>query len=193
MKKILGFILVGVLFASTTAFATSKIFPDVPADAWYAKAVNDLSANGIISGYPDGTFKPENPINRAEVTAMLSKYDEYQSSKIDDLLITRFQGFMTAQKQFANLSDVPDFYKGLLTLAGMGIKCTEKRTADMALASLVENIGTLPTGWSIRINKRPSSATTPYYVYYDGGSVQVDIGGGKFTDIDGIPQWCGPY
>ncbi|MFA6520950.1 MAG: S-layer homology domain-containing protein [Candidatus Gracilibacteria bacterium] len=184
MKKILGFILIGALFASTTAFAALKIFPDVPADAWYAKAVNSLSFNGVISGYPDGTFKPDNNINRAEVAAILSKYDEYQTKKIDDLLITRFQGFMTAQKQFANLSDVPEFFKGLLTLAGMGLKCTENKTADMVRASLVEGIGTLPTGWAIYSLPRGDFAA--HYVNYTVTMPEGELG-------EYIDEWCGPY
>ena len=36
----------------------AKAFTDVPANQWYAKAVMTLAGKGVISGYPDGTFKP---------------------------------------------------------------------------------------------------------------------------------------
>ena len=49
----------------------AKPFPDVPASAWYAEAVNGLSARGIVNGYPDGSFKPEQTATRAEVAVML--------------------------------------------------------------------------------------------------------------------------
>ena len=49
----------------------AKPFPDVPASAWYAEAVNELAARGIVNGYPDGTFKPEQTATRAEVAVML--------------------------------------------------------------------------------------------------------------------------
>lgn len=41
-------------------------FPDVPRDAWFAPFVCVAKTKGIISGYPDGTFKPENNISFAE-------------------------------------------------------------------------------------------------------------------------------
>ena len=45
-------------------------FSDVPADAWYAKAVNTLASLGMLGGYPDGTFRPDAPITRAEFAAI---------------------------------------------------------------------------------------------------------------------------
>lgn len=48
----------------------TKSFSDVPSDAWYAKAVNTLSSLGMLGGYPDGTFRPDAPITRAEFSAI---------------------------------------------------------------------------------------------------------------------------
>ena len=42
----------------------------------YEEAVKKLLADGVVSGYGDGSFKPENPITRAEVCAMLIKAGE---------------------------------------------------------------------------------------------------------------------
>ena len=53
----------------------SSQFSDVDNSAWYAQAVNYLAKYGVISGYQDGTFKPGNPITRAEFTAIASKFD----------------------------------------------------------------------------------------------------------------------
>ena len=44
----------------------TKTFTDVPADAWYADAVNTLASLGMLGGYPDGTFQPNRTITRAE-------------------------------------------------------------------------------------------------------------------------------
>ena len=44
----------------------TKTFTDVPADAWYADAVNTLASLGMLGGYPDGTFQPDRTITRAE-------------------------------------------------------------------------------------------------------------------------------
>jgi len=40
---------------------------------WAQEAMQQLSARGIISGYPDGTFRPDNPITRAEFLVMLMR------------------------------------------------------------------------------------------------------------------------
>lgn len=45
---------------------TTVAFSDVPANAWYAKAVNTLASLGMVTGYPDGTFHPDASITRAE-------------------------------------------------------------------------------------------------------------------------------
>ena len=52
----------------------TKAFTDVPANQWYAKAVMTLAGKGVISGYPDGTFKPNAPITRAEFVTMAMNF-----------------------------------------------------------------------------------------------------------------------
>lgn len=55
-------------------------YSDVPDTAWYAAAVSTLSKMGGISGYPDGTFRPNAPITRAEFAAMIARFDETAKS-----------------------------------------------------------------------------------------------------------------
>ena len=50
-------------------------FTDVSNDAWYCSAVSTLSAMGIISGYPDTTFRPNASITRAEFAAIATRFD----------------------------------------------------------------------------------------------------------------------
>ena len=47
-------------------------FSDV--DGWYKDAVNFISEKGLMNGYSDGTFKPNNEMTRAEFATMISKY-----------------------------------------------------------------------------------------------------------------------
>ena len=51
-------------------------FKDVPDTHWAYKAIEELSEKGIINGYEDGTFKPDAPITRAEVAAIISRLKE---------------------------------------------------------------------------------------------------------------------
>lgn len=47
-----------------------KIFPDVAANHWAAAQIKELSQAGVIVGYPDGTFKPDDNVTRAEFACM---------------------------------------------------------------------------------------------------------------------------
>ena len=49
------------------------VFTDVPIDAWYAPAIEALHAAGVVAGYPDGTFRPHQPVNRAQMAALLAR------------------------------------------------------------------------------------------------------------------------
>jgi hypothetical protein len=46
-------------------------FTDVPSDFWALPFISEMSARGIISGFDDQTFRPNQPITRAEFAAML--------------------------------------------------------------------------------------------------------------------------
>lgn len=54
----------------TTEFI--PIFPDIKSFYWYAKYVIYAAKNGIVNGYEDGTFGPDNSITRAEVAKIVS-------------------------------------------------------------------------------------------------------------------------
>lgn len=51
-------------------FTIVKGCTDVSSDFWASQSILGLSEAGIINGYPDSTFKPENPVTRAEFTKM---------------------------------------------------------------------------------------------------------------------------
>jgi uncharacterized repeat protein (TIGR02543 family) len=52
---------------------TTSSFNDIPTGAWYTGAVEAIKANGITSGYSDGTFKPQQNITRAEFVTLIAK------------------------------------------------------------------------------------------------------------------------
>jgi len=56
-------------------------FSDVTDTAWYSQSVKYLTSINIVKGYPDGTFKPDNPITRAEFATMISGFDKLEPSK----------------------------------------------------------------------------------------------------------------
>jgi len=50
-------------------------YSDVAATSWYNTAVSTLSSMGIITGYPDGTFRPNAAITRAEFAAIAARFN----------------------------------------------------------------------------------------------------------------------
>ena len=51
-------------------------YTDVKAGDWFNNAVSTLSNAGIINGYPDGTFRPNAPITRAEMAKVIAMFAE---------------------------------------------------------------------------------------------------------------------
>ena len=63
-----------LLGLDTFASAAEPAFTDTPS-SWYNKAINAAVQRGIMKGYPDGSFRPNAPITRAEFTQMISTID----------------------------------------------------------------------------------------------------------------------
>lgn len=60
------------------AVGTTSTFTDVPEGRYYANAVDWAAANGIIAGYSEQTFGPEDAITREQLAAVLYRYAEYK-------------------------------------------------------------------------------------------------------------------
>jgi len=66
-----GALLSLLLLLTPTLVSAQQSFSDLPEDHYAFSAVEFLKENGIISGYSDGTFKPEKKVNRAEALKIL--------------------------------------------------------------------------------------------------------------------------
>ncbi len=72
MKKILALAAVAALTAGVSAYAANP-FSDVTPDDWAYAAVSDLSVQGVVEGYPDGTFKGERNMTRYELAQIVAR------------------------------------------------------------------------------------------------------------------------
>ena len=91
MKKILAMAAAAALSLGASAMAANP-FADVSTSDWAYQAVSDLSDQGIVEGYPDGTFKGQTNITRYEmaqiIARLMAKEDQYnaeQRATIDKL------------------------------------------------------------------------------------------------------------
>ena len=58
----------------TQYWSQTNGYSDVPGNKWYNNAISTLTNMGIICGYPDGTFRPDAPITRAELTKIAAGF-----------------------------------------------------------------------------------------------------------------------
>ena len=61
-------------------WATENRYSDVSAGRWYYNAVSTMTRAGIVNGYPDGTFRPNAPITRAEMAKIIALFAKLDKS-----------------------------------------------------------------------------------------------------------------
>ena len=84
MRKILISMVAAILFLAFAIPAFAGPFSDVPSDHWAYRAVNHLQQEGVIVGYPDGTFKGDNLFTRYEMAMVVARIYDQLSDMIDN-------------------------------------------------------------------------------------------------------------
>lgn len=85
-RWLLSFIMMFILLFAFPQFAvgSQEDFSDVPTDHWALKSIQLAAQQGIVNGYPDGTFRPDDPVKEAEFLAMLLRaYPEIELPKVN--------------------------------------------------------------------------------------------------------------
>lgn len=97
LKKVIALVCtLALVITSVSVVSFAEAYTDVTESSAYYEAVESLSKLGIVTGYEDGTYKPEETVTRAEMAA----------------LIARIQGYEETAKANANtvFTDVPSTY-----------------------------------------------------------------------------------
>ena len=68
-----------------TAQNSTNPFRDVPPNSWAYQAVQQLHADGLIQGYPDGYFKGNRPLTRYEIAVLTQRALEYTERQLADV------------------------------------------------------------------------------------------------------------
>ena len=76
--------------------ASGNSFSDVSEDAYYAGAVAWAVEQGIVNGYENGAFRPEKPVTREELAAILYRYGRYQGRDMTER--TALSGYVDAEQ-----------------------------------------------------------------------------------------------
>ncbi len=75
------------------AFTNDNIFTDVEDGSWYEKAVVWANGSGIVLGYGDGIFGPDDPVTREQMAAILYRYAQYRGYDVTIDENTKFTSF----------------------------------------------------------------------------------------------------
>ena len=62
----------------------SNVFPDVPSGQWYSDGITWASKNGIVKGFGNGYYAPNEIITREQATAILQRYAKYRGYQVTD-------------------------------------------------------------------------------------------------------------
>ncbi|MBD2261038.1 S-layer homology domain-containing protein [Pseudanabaena sp. FACHB-2040] len=152
--------------------APSTSFRDVPADYWAYEYISGLARFSVISGFPDGTFQPNEPVTRAQFAAILNQ--AFMSAQPFQVPNERLNATQSSTPTFA---DVPNdhwaagyiakartagFLSGYL---GNEFKPNQPIPRVQALISIANGLG------------------------YQGGSI-ADLS--AYKDADAIPEYARP-
>ncbi|MGC8972340.1 MAG: S-layer homology domain-containing protein, partial [bacterium] len=115
MKRLI-LLLTVVLALAFSAPVMSAPFSDVPSTHWAYDAVNELAAKGLILGYPDGTFRGNNPLTRYELAMILSRLIPQlekiaEGPKIDVSEFVTKAELAEALADYVKLDDLADYVK----------------------------------------------------------------------------------
>ncbi|HHY96433.1 MAG TPA: S-layer homology domain-containing protein [Acholeplasma sp.] len=135
MKKVLSLVLVIAMVLSSFSFAFAANFEDVEGD--YEEAVNVLTALGVVTGYEDGTFRPERIVTRAEMAKLIVEILGY-----GDLVAGSASNFADTQGHWADPWIALAAGRGLVIGTGDGNFTPDRQVSyDEAITMVVRALG----------------------------------------------------
>lgn len=165
MKRILSLFLSMMLILSmSVSFAegteSQSIFNDLSKDHWAYDAIKQMVENNVLSGYPDGTFRPEAKVSRAEFAKLMVKalnlpIDENAKSSFVDVDDSHWVvPYLEAAKQYLT---------GYQALSGIKYKPDEPALREDMAVALVNAL------------KLPLTSTEPLNTYTDKSSISTQL------------------
>lgn len=105
--------MVSILFLATFTFAETAragLFTDIDENHPYLPAIRYLKQNGVINGYPDGSFKPKQEVNRAEALKFLTLSEKIlgQGTASEDAELLFLDEAASEGVENFDLTDVPE-------------------------------------------------------------------------------------
>jgi hypothetical protein len=161
------------------ASAVSEEFQDVPGDAWYAPYVRGFVKTGIVNGFGDGTFRPEDNITRAQFVQILYKVMGQPSVQGTDTGFADVtNGWYVPALMYAKQSGVLDQFP----VEGNHFEADRPLTRGEA-ARLLWNL----IGYDTERNKKPDAVNFPQALQAGAGTQKEFADQGTFPEYAKLP------
>ncbi|MBD2260624.1 S-layer homology domain-containing protein [Pseudanabaena sp. FACHB-2040] len=138
------------------------VFSDVPPDHWARAVLDDLSKRGLLTGFPEGTFQPERPMIRAELSAQIAQLFALPAQPTTVQFADIEPGYWAAAS--IRQSVQMGFFKGL----------PEDRFGPEQSVSKAEVLVAIANGLSLTSTAHPGTVLQ------------------RYSDRDDIPEWAIP-
>lgn len=109
--------LTALLAAGAIQVSAANPFADVDESSWAYKAVSQLSEEGVVDGYPDGTFRGDKNVTRYEMSQIIAKLMAKEGS--------------LNEEQKATVQKLSNEYKDELTQLGVRVTELEKKVGNL--------------------------------------------------------------
>ncbi len=180
MKKSFLWFAIGLFAAfSMNVFAQTYVYfftDDKDFSDWYSESVYKMKDQGVITGYPDGSFGPSKNVSRAELAVMLDRYDDVVQGQVKNLMYALNDlGYLAI-----NDDDKPYAMEYLLAESGFFM------------------LDEVPNGYGEdEFVKEPTPEWLPdgYTVYSEIYTVYLRYKGERYVGQDSmvVDQWYGPF
>lgn len=194
MKKHILFALAAVLVTATAAYALSPpIFNDESDFApWYSDAVYHLEGEGVITGYADGSFKPNQNVTRGEMALMFERFEEKildekleslsQESSSDDS-VWWIDNIIDNMSRYEN-QDID--YKTSIIIAESGLRMMDSAPENHKIEVKDEDAN-VPEDYEVYLYDSSNGYEAPaVYLHYTGYRSFGDY-------LDEVDEWYGPF
>jgi len=196
MNKHILFALALSLVAATGAYALSPpvfIFNDESDFApWYSNAVYHLEGEGVITGYNDGSFKPNQNVTRGEMALMLQRFEENildekleslpQKSSSDDF-VWSIDNIIDNMRRYES-QDIE--YKTSIIIAESGVRLMDSAPEDHKI-EVEDEDANVPEGYEVYLYDSSNGYEAPaVYLHYTGYRSFGDY-------LDEVDEWFGPF
>ena len=169
---------------------TVNDFNDVPSNAWYNNAISTLANAGILFGYEDGSFRPNEMITRAEFCAMIGRY--YSMMLGEDIEFSDIRGHWAEDiiRSVSEYGFVEGYEDGTFRPSGNLRRCEIATIMNRILNRHVSMDGLHP---DMKVWQDNADSTAWYYLDMQEASNTHDYsretGFETWTDWSSGPEW----